>query len=115
MARYRANDIGERRTSALRVQLTPTERTTLDARAAAYGCTLSDFARVVLLSDLKEPAPPARDPAAINALAFQLSKIGTNLNQLAKIANERRVLPRERDFEEVEGQIADALRRVMEL
>jgi hypothetical protein len=113
MARYRADDRGEHRTAALKVQLTPTERAELDRRAAASGLTLSEFARIVLLSDLKAPAPPARDPEAIAAVTFQLQKIGTNVNQMAKIANERRVLPLEREFREVSERIVTALDRLM--
>lgn len=76
---------------------------------------LSEFARIVLLSDLKAPAPPARDPEAIGALTFQISKLGTNLNQLAKIANETRVLPREMELRVLAAQIEAALERVIEL
>ena len=115
MARYRADDSGERRISGLRVQLTPTERAELERRAKAAGCILSEFARIVLLSDLKAPAPSARDPEAIRALAFQLSKIGTNLNQLAHVANERRALVRERELREVVGEVAAAIDKVIAL
>ncbi len=108
-------DAGERRTSAIKVQLTPSERQELDGRAAATGRTLSDFARIVLLSDLKAPAPSARDPRAIRALAVELARVGNNVNQLAHIANERRALPRERDLKDVAERIIAALDKVMEL
>jgi hypothetical protein len=104
-----------RRTSALHVQLTPAEKAEIAERARKSGNRVSDFARIVLLSDLKAPSPPARDPEAIRALAFQLSKIGTNLNQLAKIANETRALPQETELRIVSAQIAAALERVIEL
>lgn len=104
-----------RRTSALHVQLTKAEKAEITARAKRYGNRVSDFARTVLLSDLKAPAPAARDPEAIRALAFQLSKIGTNLNQLAKIANETRALPNETALRVVSAQIAAAIERVIEL
>lgn len=72
----------------LSVRMTDVEKETIKRRAAAYGMKVSDFARTVLLSELKEPPPPRTDPAAVRALAFELSKVGTNLNQIAKRANE---------------------------
>ena len=113
MPRYRADDHGERRTAGLRLQLTPTERAELEKRAAATGRTLSDFGRIVLLSDLKAPAPPANDPEVRRLLTFQLSKIGTNLNQLTKIANEKRALPLEREIRGVLDRIAVAVEKVI--
>ena len=100
------------RTAHIGIQLTTAERAEIERRAKATGNTLSDFARIVLLSDLKAPAPPARDSEAINALAFQLSKIGTNLNQLAKVANETRALPREAELKAVTDKIVAALDKV---
>ena len=64
----------------------------LEFRAASVGMTLSEFARIVLLSDLKAPAPSARDPQAIRALAVEITRVGNNVNQLAKIANETRAV-----------------------
>ena len=72
----------------LSVRMTDAEKETIKRRATAYSMSLSDFARTVLLSELKEPPPSRTDPAAIRALMFELSKVGTNLNQLAKRANE---------------------------
>src|SRR5271154_4808833 len=97
MARRAKQDASERRTAGLRLQLTPSERAELDARAVATGRSLSDFARIVLLSDLKAPAPSARDPAAIRALTVAITRVGNNHNQIAKHANERKALPPELD------------------
>ncbi len=110
-----SEDRGERRTAFVGFQVTPAERAELERRAAKAGRSLSDFARIVLLSDLKDPAPAERDPEALRALAFQLSKIGTNLNQLAKVANERRALPREAEFRSVADQVVQTLDRVLAL
>lgn len=115
MARRKKEDASERRTAALRLQLTPSERADLDARAAITGRSLSDFARIILLSDLKKPAPSARDPKAIRALTVELSRVGNNLNQLAHIANERRALPREKDLQDVSARIIAAIEKVMAL
>ena len=79
--------------------MTKDEKAELVKRAKASGNRLSDFVRIVLLSDLKEPAPPAHDPAVIRELAWQISQIGNNLNQLAHVANKGRILPRKAEFE----------------
>ena len=112
MARRSKADAGERRTSFLGVQLTPTERAILEQRAATTGLSLSEFARIVLLSDLKAPAPSARDPQAIRALAVEITRVGNNVNQLAKIANETRALPHERQLREVATLIKATLEKV---
>lgn len=113
MARYRAGDSGERRTAFFGFQVTPEEKAELVRRAKAFGRRPSDYGRLVLLSDLKAPAPPANDPEAIAGLSFQLSKIGTNLNQLARLANERRALPREAELSAVLSEIKAALSKVL--
>jgi hypothetical protein len=99
----------------LSVRFTKAEKETIERRAKKLGIRLSDFVRIVLLSDLKEPAPPAHDPAVIRELAWQLSKIGTNLNQMALVANKERILPRIAEFEAASAQIAGAIERVLAL
>ena len=115
MARRRRDDESERRIAAIKVQLTPSERAELDRRAAMTGLQLSEFCRVVLLSDVKAPAPPARDPDLIRKLMNEIMRVGSNLNQLARIANERRDLPRYAELKAVEEKIVAALERVIEL
>lgn len=96
---------GKRLTSGLCVQFRPDDKAEIVKRAKASGNTLSDFVRIVLLSDLKAPPPPAFDFAKMEDLAFQLSKIGTNFNQMAKVANERRELPREAELKAMAARI----------
>ena len=115
MARLRKEYVGDRRTAALRLQLTPSERIELEFRAASVGMTLSEFCRIVLLSDLKKPAPSRRDPRALRALAVEISRVGNNLNQLAHIANQRNALPNERALDAVTERIIASLDKVMEL
>lgn len=90
MARYAETYSGERRTVALHVQLTPTERAHLEAAAHAAGArSLSAFARDHLLRRTMAPRQVAgvrRHPDA-PGLIHQLSAIGNNLNQLARVAN----------------------------
>ena len=59
MARLRKEYVRDRRTAGLRLQLTPSERIELEFRAASVGMSLSKFCRIILLSDLKKPAPSA--------------------------------------------------------
>ena len=102
-----------KRTKALHVQLTPDERSVIDRRAQSYGRKLSDFARIVLLSDLKEPPPPVLDPATGLALIYQLQKIGGNLNQLAAHANKTRAMPEAAALREAIGQLKATLSRIV--
>ena len=115
MARKSKGDTGERRTAAIKVQLTPTERAKLDARAAHYGLMLSNYVRLLLLSDERQPVPSARDSAAITALSVEIRRVGTNLNQLAHIANERRELSRKAALDAVSVEIVETLKKVRAL
>jgi hypothetical protein len=109
----------------LSVRMTDGEKETIKRRAAGYGMKVSDFVRAVVLSDLKEPPPSRTDPAAVRGLAFELSKLGTNLNQIARHANEAAkiggdkelvaLMAMETELRAVSAQIAGALSRVIEL
>ena len=82
MARRRTTDTSERRTQFVGVQMTPTERATLDERIAAAGVRLSDFARAALLGRRLYAKDPLWEPAV-----RELFAIGNNLTQLARHAN----------------------------
>jgi hypothetical protein len=103
------------RTAHIGVQFTPAERAEIVKRAKASGNSLSDFVRIVLLSDLKAPAPPAHDPEAIRDLSVQLSKVGTNLNQLAKLANECHAMPHQAELKPVTDQIMALFVKILDL
>jgi hypothetical protein len=115
MARIRKAKTDERRTAFVGFYVTPSERAEIDARAESVGLSLSVFARIVMLSDLKKPAPPAYDREALRTLAFQISKIGTNLNQLAHHANATGSMPDKQTLDEVTEKIIAALDRVISL
>ena len=115
MARRTKEDAGERRTAIAAIHLTPSEYAELKIRADKLGMSRSAFARLIILSDEKAPAPNARDPATIRALAVEISRVGNNVNQLAHVANERRALPLETQLQEVSGRIIAALEKVMQL
>jgi hypothetical protein len=117
MARRTKEDAGERRTAFAAIHLTPSEYAELKARADALGESVSEFARATVLSDVKKPAPNARDPRSIKALAAEISRVGNNHNQITKHANERKALPPELDAAllAVSQRIIAALEKVMEL
>ena len=82
------------------------------AKALGDDPNVGEFARLVLLSDLKAPAPSARDPKAVLALSASLHRIGAelqrlqteirrigvNVNQAAHAANDLRLLATSRDM-----------------
>ena len=90
MGRYASSYFGDRRTSAVHVQLTPGERAELEAAAASAGvASLSAFARFRLFRRPGEAHPAAatrRNPDA-TCLARELNAIGNNLNQLTHLAH----------------------------
>ena len=100
------------RTAHIGIQVTEEERAEVEKRAKAQHVRLSDYVREAVLSPEKAPLPPPRDVEGIRALAFQLSKIGTNLNQMAYVANERRALPQEEKFTALADKIVAALDKV---
>jgi hypothetical protein len=115
MARLRKEDEAPRRTAFLGFQLTPTERATLDRRAASSGLHLSEWCRRVLLSDAKAPAPAARDPEAIRGLRAAIAHVGNNWNQMTHHVNASGDLPSRTILEAIGAEIIAALRKVREL
>ncbi len=106
MARHRKTYTGERRTVHLGVQLTPSERAELELAAAEAGARLSQYVRELCLRRSATPETVAgvrRNPEA-KRLMHELSAIGNNLNQLARVANTNRAAPQ-----------LDELKRVTEI
>lgn len=118
MARYADEYSGERRTAALRVQLTPSERAQLEAAADAAGsASLSQYARDYLLR--RSPAPHRvagvrRHPEA-QQLMYQLSAIGNNLNQLARAANTTGVVASADELRAVTEMLKETMAHVIAL
>ena len=88
MARYEQAYSGERRTSALHVQLTPGERAEIETAAGRAGvASLSAYARLLLFHRLAEFelfTPPQSIPH-VRELVRELCAIGNNLNQLIQV------------------------------
>ena len=125
MARRQANNSSERMAVHVGFYVTTSERADLDARAARTGETLSQLCRRVLLAEPGHMPPPRTDPAAVRALVFELSKVGTNLNQLARRSNEAAkiggekelaaLMAMETELRSLNAQIAETMARVIEL
>ena len=95
MARYERTYTGERRTEVMTVKLTSSERAELEDAAKGQGApNLSTFARELLFRrSAAVVAATRRNPEAkaimeaLNAVAFELSAIGNNVNQIARHVN----------------------------
>ena len=118
MARYERSYAGERRTAALHVQLTPCERAELEAAADTAGAaSLSAFVRLLCLrrlADAGRVAGTRRNPDARRLIA-ELSAIGNNLNQLARIANTTRAMAAAEELGAATRLLKSAIARVLAL
>lgn len=91
MARPRKDD-SERRTEAITVRLTASERLRIDESALAASTPPSEFVRRQALDGrIVQARRTVLDPAAFD----QLRRIGINLNQLARLANTTGTVPPE--------------------
>jgi hypothetical protein len=99
------------------VQLTPGERALLEESARiANASSLSAYVRRLCLRDLAvTTATHARSNAAARELAWQLSAIGNNLNQLARMANTTGALPARSELLATTALLKAALARVIAL
>jgi hypothetical protein len=117
MARHKKTYTGERRTVHLGVQLTPSERANLALAAAEAGASLSQYVRELCLRRTAEAATVGgarRNPVA-KRLLFELSAIGNNLNQLARVANTTRHAPQEGELKATIEVLKAAMQRVLSL
>ena len=118
MGRYASSYFGDRRTSAVHVQLTPGERAKLEAAAANAGvASLSAFARFLFSRGLGEAgsaAPTRRNPDA-SRLAGELNAIGNNLNQLTHLAHRTGAVALEDELRAIICLLKAAIARVIGL
>jgi len=61
------------------------------------------------------PRPSAHDFQAMRALAAQFGRLGNNLNQLARHANEHKVLPAQKRLEEMAAILRLCAEKVLAL
>jgi hypothetical protein len=94
MARLKASAHQERRTAFAGTNLTPSERAEVERRAKMSGRRLSDFMRLVLLSDKPGAMPTPKLSGEVGRqIAVELARVGNNLNQLAHHANATGSMP----------------------
>ena len=118
MSRYERDYDGERRTVALHVQLTPGERALLeDAAREAGAASLSAYARAVWLRRLGDTELVASTRRNLEArrLAYELSAIGNNLNQIARVANTTGAITAADDLRTTIASLKAAFARVLSL
>jgi hypothetical protein len=129
MSRYAHNDKVERRTAFLGIQLTPTERSELDAAAARLGARPSTYARellfrrsaAVVAGTRRNPEAAALLPA-LTGLGEEISRVGNNLNQIAhranahgRITSQQAVLDALSQWAQTEALVKQVLARVLNL
>ena len=109
MARYAREFAGERRTRHFSFQLTPYERSELERQAKSASLSLADFVRLRTLSQRPNATTPLRlSNDVARQIAFELARVGTNLNQLAKHANTVGEMPARDALAETLNQIVKA-------
>ena len=99
--------------------LTPEERAKAEADAQALGLSLSGYARTLLLGAVTPGTPRRPLPSAeeLARMLGQLGKVGSNLNQLTKLANQGQLVPPATlglcvaEVRQLTAQIAEALNR----
>jgi mobilization protein NikA len=97
----------DRASAAFRIRLTAAARELLDEKAAAAGVTLSALIREAVLSYHLQPAPLWHE--AIN----ELTRIGINLNQIARHADATGAL--RADLGETLAEVSQAISRMLSL
>ena len=116
MARLRADFSGERRTSHFGLQLTPSERAELERRAQKRGMMLAEFVRACCFltsgQDADAPRRGTRDASAA-AIVAELGRVGNNLNQLARHANETGLIEDHEALRETITELKAAFGRIV--
>ena len=116
MARLQTNFSGERRSAHFGLQLTPSERAELERRAHTRGMLLAEFVRaccfVTEAPEAHTSRRRTRDATAL-ALVGELGRVGNNLNQLAKHANQTGQIAEEVALNEAIADLKAALGRIV--
>lgn len=75
-----------KRETAVLIRLSEREKRTLKRKAANYGMTVSDYARMLLINS-DDATIKVIDTQPLKKAAHELAKQGTNLNQFMKFLN----------------------------
>ncbi len=95
-------------TEIVSIRLSPEQRRTLADRASLCGRPFSTYIRETVLGKIPRARPLRIEKKAV----YQLSRIGANLNQMARVANVTGRLEAERRIEETLGDITRAIKRL---
>lgn len=109
MARRHAADASERRTVHVGFYVTPSERADIEMLAARTGLSPSELCRRKLFTRGAKELPVARDVKAIRDLIVAVTRVGTNLNQMQKLANETRQVPTAQRLDPILEKVMEAL------
>ena len=80
------------RCATVQVRLSPTERAKVEAAATARGLSLSAYGRSLMLGAVTPgsvgPKKKGPDVLALGRLLAPLAKVGSNMNQIARLGNQ---------------------------
>jgi len=94
------------------IRVSEEEREQLKKTAEAEGMTLSDYVRSRLTGVKPRRKPKTEEVEELRKLAYEIHKIGVNINQIARAMNTAlKTAPNERFFSAVEEGI-EALHRI---
>ena len=91
----------------LKIYVTKAEKIKLVRLADLVGISLSAFGRAVLLEYKFE-----KDLVDLRKIRYELNKIGVNVNQLARVANQEGKLPTRRQLEELTREIVSLVEQI---
>ena len=100
---------GQKRTRRKHVLFSPEEWAAVEQRARECGVRANCYIRDTVLGTV----PRTRPNGATRELVVAVNRIGNNLNQLARVANENGNLPREAEFDAVREELMNVLARVL--
>jgi hypothetical protein len=97
------------KTEVVSVRMSPVERRAVAERADLCGHCLSTYMRSVALGSI----PRSRPRRIEQKVVYLLGRIGTNLNQLTRIANTTGRIDHTRRLEAVINELLEAIRRLV--
>jgi|SRR5699024_6605089 len=100
-------DPEEKQDQLMKLYVTKDEKIQLVDMADTIGVSFSSFARAVLL-DYEIEA----DLVEIRKLRYQANKIGVNINQMARVANQSGDLPTHKQLADIKQQLIQILERL---
>lgn len=91
----------------LKIYLTEGEKDRIEKMAKTIGVSYSAFGRAVLF-EYKFP----KELIDLKKIKYELNKIGTNLNQLTRVANQKGQLPKAKRIDRMRRKIKTQINRI---